>query len=83
MATLTSHEKYELYKYCLGLGVPEDVAVKIRSNTNYTLKSLLAFRALDTEVEDIIYGAFRWESSPEGFEYWNEIVDQLVKKGIK
>ena len=78
---LTSHEKYTLYKRCLELWVPEEIAVKIREYSHSTLESLLSPRSFDTEIEDIIYGAFLWEDTPEGFDFWGNVATELTTKG--
>lgn len=77
---LTSHECYTLYKHCLNLGVPEDIAVKIRENSYYSLEYMLKYRIFDTELKEIIYTAFDWRTSPEGYDFWNNALDELLSK---
>ena len=81
--SLSSHQKYQLYKRCLELGVPEDIAVKIREQATSALSEILDSRAFSTEFEDIIYGAFYWEHTAEGFQFWTDFLDNFTSKGEK
>lgn len=85
MSQLTSHDKYQLYKHCISLGVPHDIAVKIRENSYWKLETLLKVRDFETEVEDIVRGAFNWNETTEGFTFWNEFLDEFLskQKGVK
>jgi hypothetical protein len=81
MPSLTSHERYQIYKKCLALGATDEIAVKIREYSHSTLDAMLSPRVFDTEIEDILYGAFLWNKTPEGFDFWCNIVDELKTKG--
>jgi hypothetical protein len=83
VSKLTSHEKYQLYKRCLELGVPEDIAVKIREQSTSTLSEILVSRLFDDEVEEIVYGAIYWEKSEEGSQFWVDFLDSITSKGEK
>lgn len=78
--SLTSHERYTLYKHCLKLGVPEYIAVKIRENSYFSLQYMLKYRVFDTELEDIIKCAFDWNESPEGYDFWDNVLNELLTK---
>lgn len=77
---LTSHERYTLYKHCLSLGVPEPIAVKIRENSYFSLQYMLKYRTFKSELEDILFCAFNWDESPEGFDFWKNVLDELLTK---
>lgn len=82
MSKLSSHQKYTLYKHCLSLGIPDDIAVKIREYSHTPLETLLKYRIPSfTEVEDIIHSAFDWEHSPEGSQFWIDFLVDFENKG--
>lgn len=81
MSNLSSHQKYTLYKHCLSLGIPDDIAVKIREQADSTLESIMTTRLYDSEIEDLIKGAFYWNLSNEGADYWAVTVKNLLNKG--
>lgn len=83
MLDLTSHERYEIYKHCLNSGISEDVAVKIRENATNTLSEILGSQFCDTAAGEVIIGAFDWDESPEGTDYWDNIFTALEKGEIK
>jgi hypothetical protein len=83
VSKLTSHEKYILYKRCLELGVPDDIAVKIREQATSTLSEIFSSRFFATEVEEIVYAAFFWEHTEEGEEFWIDFLDNFTSRGEK
>jgi hypothetical protein len=83
VSKLTSHEKYQLYKRCLELGVPDDIAVKIRGQATSNLSQILLSRFFATEVEEIVYAAFYWKHTEEGEEFWIDFLDNFTSKGEK
>lgn len=82
MSKLTSHQKYTLYKHCLSLGVPDDIAVKIREYSHTPLETLLKYRIPSfTEVQDIVFSTFDWGTTPEGYDFWSNFLDDFKNKG--
>jgi hypothetical protein len=53
--------------------LPEDVRDKAIANTE---ENVLAIKFY-TNLADALNGAFIWEESQQGFDYWNEIHDTL------
>lgn len=51
--------------------LPPDIRERAIANTK---KAMLRF--LDSSFSEAIKGAFIWESSPEGHEYWQEISEK-------
>ena len=84
MSKLTSHQKYTLYKHCLSLGVPDDIAVKIRERSHTPLETFLKYRDPGfPEVSDIVYSAFVWEDDDyeEGYNFWYNFLENFNNKG--